>query len=129
MVKRFNAYNDTLGQISQDFQPLQPHLSFITFTEDTPIKGMKELVSASKVYPPHHADGQQMIDELYGRIHAETEWTYRISGDHLSLCKFRDNEDDRNEFELVVAGIRALIDGEPAKRKGAPGPWASAQRS
>lgn len=35
-----------LSTVTQDFKPLHPELSFVTFIEDTPMEGLEEVVSS-----------------------------------------------------------------------------------
>ncbi|KAH6849648.1 hypothetical protein B0I37DRAFT_291407, partial [Chaetomium sp. MPI-CAGE-AT-0009] len=45
---RFNS--GTLERVSENFLPLQPELSFVTFIEGTPMEGMSEVVSPRAVH-------------------------------------------------------------------------------
>lgn len=47
MLKELRENSDTLDKVSEDFLPLQYDLSFVTFTEGTPMEGMDEVVSTS----------------------------------------------------------------------------------
>jgi hypothetical protein len=44
MTRELNFNSNTLYRISENFKPLQPDLSFVTFTENESMQGMKDLV-------------------------------------------------------------------------------------
>ncbi|KAK3295426.1 uncharacterized protein B0H64DRAFT_340878, partial [Chaetomium fimeti] len=97
MLDELKVNSGILDRVSEDFLPLQPELSFVTFVENTPMKGMEEL----------------MVDRVYGLTRTPTEFPRRLSGDHIGLCQFKNHDDDLGEFELVQDGIRSLINDEP----------------
>ncbi|KAH6636027.1 hypothetical protein F5144DRAFT_628115 [Chaetomium tenue] len=97
MLEELHVNSRMLDRVTEDFLPLQPDLSFVTFIEDRPMEGMDDV----------------MVNHVYGFTRTPTETPRRLSGDHIGLCKFRNHKDDMDEFGLVQDGIRALIDDEP----------------
>jgi hypothetical protein len=45
MLKELRVNSSMLERVTEDFHPLQPELSFVTFIENTPMEGMDEVVS------------------------------------------------------------------------------------
>jgi hypothetical protein len=45
MLEELRVNSSMLECITEDFQPLHPELSFVTFIENTPMEGMDEVVS------------------------------------------------------------------------------------
>lgn len=54
MLAELKVNSDMLKRVSEDFEALQPNLSFVTFIEGTPMEGMEEVVSliASDTHNP-----------------------------------------------------------------------------
>jgi hypothetical protein len=44
MLEELRVNSSMLERVTEDFQPLQPELSFVTFIENTPMEGMDEVV-------------------------------------------------------------------------------------
>jgi hypothetical protein len=44
MLKEVESNISSLVKVSEDFKPLQKKLSFVTFIENTPIDGLKQVV-------------------------------------------------------------------------------------
>ncbi|CAI4218404.1 unnamed protein product [Parascedosporium putredinis] len=95
VIKDVEANSRVLVDITEDFKPLQRHLVFKTFTEDTPIKGSKRV----------------LVDTFRGRMHCETERHEGLSGDHIGICKFVAQEE--KQFRPVHKGIRWMLEQSP----------------
>lgn len=52
-----------------------------------------------------------MTDEVLGRMHAHSEHIQPLSGDHLSICKFRKSQEA--EFSVVWTNLRSLMNAKP----------------
>ena len=52
------------------------------------------------------------MDERHGHLHTDTEHFQYMGGDHLSLCKFEEEDDDQVE-NAVSSQIKFLFDAKP----------------
>ncbi|KAK0706164.1 hypothetical protein B0T26DRAFT_788792 [Lasiosphaeria miniovina] len=96
MVNDIKLNSEMMYRISQDFKAVQKNLAFVSFVEEVPMDGAKQV----------------LVTEAQGLIHdIERERHSFTSGDHLELCKFGHNEGDR--FRPVWSGVEWLISQMP----------------
>ncbi|PKS11616.1 hypothetical protein jhhlp_001767 [Lomentospora prolificans] len=95
MLKQVYENSDTLWKITEEFKPLKSSLEFVTFIESKPMKGV----------------GHVFVDKGRGLMHGPEEQHRYLEGDHVSICKFR--KDEELQFEPVRNGIAWLMKQTP----------------
>ncbi|KAK0703666.1 hypothetical protein B0T26DRAFT_807175 [Lasiosphaeria miniovina] len=95
MLREIENDGDVLYRITEDFKPQHPELSFVTFIEETPMKGMERV----------------LVDKVYGLMHAHTEYHSTLSGDHLSICQFAKSQE--GAFKPVASQMEFLLGRKP----------------
>ncbi|KAK3365364.1 hypothetical protein B0T24DRAFT_724217 [Lasiosphaeria ovina] len=101
MLREIENDGDVLYRITEDFKPQHPELSFVTFIEETPMKGMERV----------------LVDKVYGLMHAHTEYHSTLSGDHLSVCQFAKSQE--GAFKPVASQMEFLLGRKPKVLDGA----------
>lgn len=100
----FKEIQKTPGEfwiISEDFRHLSRELSLKTFQETHEKKPLDRLV----------------VNQTLGSLNVEGEVRMPISGDHLSLCKFKRDQEPGTGFDFVARRIGEMISESPWQKQ------------